>query len=113
MKRFAIMAALPQELGDLIAQMQAAGEVRTVTLGRRGGSQRDRCAERARSGSRDRGERREGARNDASRLERGGGSGAEGGGPPRASQPKKRVVPRRSRWPSLVAALNYWSPKPL
>ena len=33
--------------------------------------------------------------------------------PPRASQPKKRVVPRRSRWPSLVAALNYWSPKPL
>ncbi|SAK71560.1 hypothetical protein AWB76_04479 [Caballeronia temeraria] len=33
--------------------------------------------------------------------------------PPRATQPKKRVVPRRSRWPSLVAALNYWSPKPL
>lgn len=33
--------------------------------------------------------------------------------PPRASQPKKRVIPRRSRWPSLVAALNYWSPKPL
>ncbi|SAK63303.1 hypothetical protein AWB79_02988 [Caballeronia hypogeia] len=33
--------------------------------------------------------------------------------PPRASQPKKRVVPRRSRWSSLVAALNYWSPKPL
>jgi hypothetical protein len=33
--------------------------------------------------------------------------------PPRASQPKIRVVPRRSRWPSLVAALNYWSPKPL
>ncbi|SAK79687.1 hypothetical protein AWB80_04959 [Caballeronia pedi] len=33
--------------------------------------------------------------------------------PPRALQPKKRVVPRRSRWPSLVAALNYWSPKPL
>ncbi|WP_321794493.1 hypothetical protein [Caballeronia sp. J97] len=32
---------------------------------------------------------------------------------PRAAQPKKRVVPRRSRWPSLVAALNYWSPKPL
>ncbi|WP_250529098.1 hypothetical protein [Caballeronia sp. ATUFL_F1_KS4A] len=32
---------------------------------------------------------------------------------PRATQPKKRVVPRRSRWPSLVAALNYWSPKPL
>jgi hypothetical protein len=27
--------------------------------------------------------------------------------------PKKRVVPRRSRWPSLIAALNYWSPKPL
>jgi adenosylhomocysteine nucleosidase len=35
MKRLGIMAALPQELGDLIAQMQAAGEVRTVTLGRR------------------------------------------------------------------------------
>ncbi|WP_250513519.1 hypothetical protein [Caballeronia sp. INDeC2] len=33
--------------------------------------------------------------------------------PPRVTQPKKRVVPRRSRWPSLVAALNYWSPKPL
>ncbi|SAK40966.1 hypothetical protein [Caballeronia ptereochthonis] len=33
--------------------------------------------------------------------------------PPRASNPKKRVVPRRSRWPSLVAALNDWSPKPL
>jgi hypothetical protein len=33
--------------------------------------------------------------------------------PPRASKPKKRVVPRRSRWPSLVAALQYWSPKPL
>ncbi|SAK49411.1 hypothetical protein AWB82_01305 [Caballeronia glebae] len=33
--------------------------------------------------------------------------------PPRATQPKKRVVPRRSRWPSLVAALSYWSPKPL
>ena len=32
--------------------------------------------------------------------------------PPRAL-PKKRVVPRRSRWPSLIAALNYWSPKPL
>jgi hypothetical protein len=30
---------------------------------------------------------------------------------PRAS--KKRVVARRSRWPSLIAALNYWSPKPL
>ena len=29
MKRLGIMAALPQELGDLIAQMQAAGEVRT------------------------------------------------------------------------------------
>ncbi|BAO86920.1 hypothetical protein [Caballeronia cordobensis] len=27
--------------------------------------------------------------------------------------PKRRVVPRRSRWPSLIAALNYWSPKPL
>ena len=35
MKRLGIMAALPQELGDLIAQMQAAGEVRTVTLGKR------------------------------------------------------------------------------
>jgi adenosylhomocysteine nucleosidase len=35
MKRLGIMAALPQELGDLIAQMRAAGEVRTVTLGRR------------------------------------------------------------------------------
>jgi adenosylhomocysteine nucleosidase len=35
MKRLGIMAALPQELGDLLAQMQAAGEVRTVTLGRR------------------------------------------------------------------------------
>jgi hypothetical protein len=33
--------------------------------------------------------------------------------PPRASQSRQRVVPRRSRWPSLVAALNYWSPKPL
>lgn len=33
--------------------------------------------------------------------------------PPRVAQPKKRVVPRRSRWSSLVAALNYWSPKPL
>ncbi|GJH19875.1 hypothetical protein CBA19CS22_25055 [Caballeronia novacaledonica] len=33
--------------------------------------------------------------------------------PPRVTQPKKRVVPRRSRWSSLVAALNYWSPKPL
>ncbi|SAL48146.1 hypothetical protein AWB74_02193 [Caballeronia arvi] len=32
--------------------------------------------------------------------------------PPR-TLPKKRVVPRRSRWPSLIAALNYWSPKPL
>ncbi|WP_250534318.1 hypothetical protein [Caballeronia sp. AZ10_KS36] len=32
--------------------------------------------------------------------------------PPRAAR-KKRVVPRRSRWPSLVAALNEWSPKPL
>ncbi|BAN23628.1 5'-methylthioadenosine/adenosylhomocysteine nucleosidase [Caballeronia insecticola] len=35
MKRLGIVAALPQELGDLIAQMQAAGDVRTVTLGRR------------------------------------------------------------------------------
>ncbi|KXU88639.1 hypothetical protein CR51_34335 [Caballeronia megalochromosomata] len=32
---------------------------------------------------------------------------------PRATQPRKRVVARRSRWPSLVAALHYWSPKPL
>ncbi|WP_244815658.1 hypothetical protein [Caballeronia sp. Lep1P3] len=31
---------------------------------------------------------------------------------PHASR-KKRIVPRRSRWPSLIAALNYWSPKPL
>jgi hypothetical protein len=31
---------------------------------------------------------------------------------PRAAQ-KKRVTPRRTRWPSLIAALNYWSPKPL
>ncbi|MDR5823454.1 5'-methylthioadenosine/adenosylhomocysteine nucleosidase [Caballeronia sp. LZ043] len=35
MKRLGIMAALPQELGDLIARMQAAGDFRTVTLGRR------------------------------------------------------------------------------
>ncbi|WP_061162243.1 5'-methylthioadenosine/adenosylhomocysteine nucleosidase [Caballeronia temeraria] len=35
MKRLGIMAALPQELGDLIAQMNAAGGVRTVTLGQR------------------------------------------------------------------------------
>jgi adenosylhomocysteine nucleosidase len=35
MKTLGIMAALPQELGDLIAQMTAAGEVRTVTLGQR------------------------------------------------------------------------------
>ncbi|KDR28106.1 MULTISPECIES: 5'-methylthioadenosine/adenosylhomocysteine nucleosidase [Caballeronia] len=34
-KRLGIMAALPQELGDLIAQMRSAGEVRTVTLGQR------------------------------------------------------------------------------
>ena len=26
---------------------------------------------------------------------------------------KKRVSPRRSQWGNLVAALNYWSPKPL
>ena len=32
--------------------------------------------------------------------------------PPRASK-TKRVVPRRSHWPSLIAALNHWSPKPL
>jgi hypothetical protein len=31
--------------------------------------------------------------------------------PPHAVR-KKRVVPRRSRWPSLIAALNHWSPKP-
>jgi adenosylhomocysteine nucleosidase len=30
-----IMAALPQELGDLIAGMRAAGEVKTLTLGQR------------------------------------------------------------------------------
>ena len=35
MKRLGIMAALPQELGDLIAPMRAGGEVRTVTLGQR------------------------------------------------------------------------------
>ncbi|WP_370650539.1 5'-methylthioadenosine/adenosylhomocysteine nucleosidase [Caballeronia sp. SL2Y3] len=35
MKRLAIMAALPQELGDLIAHMRGAGDVRTVTLGKR------------------------------------------------------------------------------
>ncbi|MDR5854916.1 hypothetical protein P9239_09330 [Caballeronia sp. LZ062] len=32
--------------------------------------------------------------------------------PPRAAQ-QKRVVPRRSRWASVVAAFNEWSPKPL
>jgi hypothetical protein len=26
---------------------------------------------------------------------------------------KKRVRPRRSQWGNLVAALNYWSPRPL
>jgi len=31
----------------------------------------------------------------------------------RASQSGERVVPRRFCWPSLVAALSYWSPKPL
>jgi hypothetical protein len=31
---------------------------------------------------------------------------------PKASS-KKRVKPRRSQWGNLVAALNYWSPKPL
>jgi hypothetical protein len=31
---------------------------------------------------------------------------------PRAAKPR-RLVPRRSRWPSLIAALHYWSPKPL
>jgi hypothetical protein len=31
---------------------------------------------------------------------------------PRAAKPK-RIAPRRSRWPSLIAALHYWSPKPL
>lgn len=35
MKRLGIMAALPQELGDLIAQMRTVGDVRTVTLGQR------------------------------------------------------------------------------
>ena len=34
-KRLGIMAALPQELGDLIESMRAAGEVRTETIGRR------------------------------------------------------------------------------
>jgi cell division septation protein DedD len=33
--------------------------------------------------------------------------------PARASQTRRRIVPRSSRWPSLIAALNYWSPKPL
>src|SRR5258707_13474427 len=33
--RLGIMAALPQELGDLIESMHAAGEVRTETIGRR------------------------------------------------------------------------------
>ncbi|KMY86050.1 5'-methylthioadenosine nucleosidase / S-adenosylhomocysteine nucleosidase [Candidatus Paraburkholderia calva] len=35
MKRLGIMAALPQELGDLLARMRAAGAVETVTLGAR------------------------------------------------------------------------------
>ncbi|KIG04603.1 5'-methylthioadenosine/adenosylhomocysteine nucleosidase [Caballeronia concitans] len=35
MKRLGIMAALPQELGDLIAHMRTVGDVRTVTLGQR------------------------------------------------------------------------------
>ncbi|BAN23625.1 hypothetical protein [Caballeronia insecticola] len=33
--------------------------------------------------------------------------------PPRAAKPKKRFVPRQSRWPNLLAALNHWSPTPL
>ncbi|KMZ11103.1 5'-methylthioadenosine nucleosidase S-adenosylhomocysteine nucleosidase [Candidatus Burkholderia humilis] len=35
MKRLGIMAALPQELGDLLTQMRACGDVRTVALGKR------------------------------------------------------------------------------
>ncbi|MDR5772020.1 MULTISPECIES: 5'-methylthioadenosine/adenosylhomocysteine nucleosidase [unclassified Caballeronia] len=35
MTMLGIMAALPQELGDLVAQMHAAGAVETVTLGQR------------------------------------------------------------------------------
>jgi len=35
MKRLGIMAALPQELGDLVARMREAGDVQTVTLGQR------------------------------------------------------------------------------
>lgn len=34
-RRLAVLAALPQELGDLVEAMRAEGEVRTVTLGRR------------------------------------------------------------------------------
>jgi adenosylhomocysteine nucleosidase len=34
-KRLGIMAALPQELGDLLTQMRASGDVETVTLGQR------------------------------------------------------------------------------
>src|SRR5512146_142379 len=33
--RLGVLAALPQELGDLIDAMRAEGEMRTVTLGRR------------------------------------------------------------------------------
>jgi adenosylhomocysteine nucleosidase len=35
MKRLGVMAALPQEFGDLLAQMRASGDVQTVTLGQR------------------------------------------------------------------------------
>ncbi|WP_277188406.1 5'-methylthioadenosine/adenosylhomocysteine nucleosidase [Caballeronia sp. BR00000012568055] len=35
MKRLGVMAALPQELGDLLTQMRASGDVQTVTLGQR------------------------------------------------------------------------------
>jgi adenosylhomocysteine nucleosidase len=35
MKRLGIMAALPQELGDLLARMRESGDVETVTLGAR------------------------------------------------------------------------------
>jgi adenosylhomocysteine nucleosidase len=34
-RRLGVMAALPQELGDLVATMRAEGEMRTLTLGRR------------------------------------------------------------------------------
>jgi hypothetical protein len=30
-----------------------------------------------------------------------------------SGSPKRRVKPRRSQWGNLVAAMNYWSPRPL